>query len=159
MQSHGNGSTIPPKGDVSAYWARPKSILSGVTCFPHIFTLTPDHAFAAIGFARFTGIAAMEDQQVMGVFSPFSWNLLHQPILHLSHVLARCQTRTVGNTEDMRIDCNHVVSKCSVEDHVRRFSAHSGEGFQGLTVFRNPAGMLATESGAGLDDVLCLGWR
>src|SRR5258706_14679206 len=61
-------------------------------------------ALRALGLARHAGVAAVQDQPVMGVLHEFRRHHLQQLLFDRDHILARRQAHAVADAEDMRID-------------------------------------------------------
>ncbi|MEE8657865.1 hypothetical protein DOFOFD_02395 [Acetobacteraceae bacterium EV16P] len=56
-----------------------------------------------------------------------------QPVFHLTGCFARCEARAIADTENMGVDRHGILSEYHIEDDIRRFSPHPGEGFKLFT--------------------------
>ena len=79
----------------------------------------------------------MQDQPVVGVFLELFRDKFKQFLFYFQDILADPDTGTVGDTEDMRIDCDGWLTEGCIQDHVRRFSTDTRQFFQGLSVLRD----------------------
>src|SRR3546814_12184224 len=72
-------------------------------------------ALRALGFARDTDVAPMQDQPVVGILHIVFGHDFFQFSFHLQHVLAWRQPGTVGNPEYMGIDGYRGLAECGVQ--------------------------------------------
>jgi len=76
---------------------------------------------------------------------------------HLVHRLARRETGSVGDPEDMRVDGESLLTERGVENDVRGFAPDAGKRLQLIACARHLGAMLVDQCMAQSDDVLGLG--
>src|SRR5690554_7861384 len=77
-----------------------------------------DHTAAAAGLARYAGVAAMQDQPVVGVLAELLRHVAQQLLLHFDHVLALGDAGAVGDPEDMGVHGDGGLAEGGVENDV-----------------------------------------
>ena len=112
-----------------------------------------DQALAAFRFARHAGIAAMQDQPVVGVLFVLIGDEFQQALFDFQDVFAGRQAGAVGYPEYVGIHGNGGLAEGGIEDDVCRFPADPGQFFQCLPVLRHIAGMGIDQDMAGFDNV------
>jgi hypothetical protein len=115
------------------------------------------HAVPAFRLARLAGVAAVQDQPVVGVEQEFFRHEFQQLLLDDVDVLARRQAGAVGDAEDVRVHRHGRLAERGVQHHVGGLAAHARQGFQRFAVFRHFAAMQLDQHLAGRDHVLGLG--
>ena len=125
---------------------------------PERYPLSPltkviDDTLAAFRFARHAGIAAVQDQPVVGVLFVLIGDELQQALFDFQDVFAGRQAGAVGYPEYVGIHGNGGLAESGIEDDVCRFPADPGQFFQCLPVLRHIAGMGIDQDMAGLDNV------
>ena len=81
---------------------------------------------------------------------------LEQLLLDGIHRVTWGEASAVADAEDMRIDGDGRPTEGGVKHHIGRFAPNAGQGFQGLTIFRDLAAMQIQQQAAGLDDIFGL---
>lgn len=115
------------------------------------------NTFGAVGRPCNTGVTAMQNQPVMGVFQKFLRHVLEQFPFNLQWRLAGRKTGAVGNPENVGIDSDRWLTECRVEHDIGSFSAHAGQGLEFRPATRNLAIMFFQQYPAGAHDVGCFG--
>src|SRR5690606_14940824 len=95
-----------------------------------VFAQILDPATAALRCPRLAYITPVQDQPVMRILQEFPRHMAHEFLLDLQHRLARGDTGTVADPEDMGVDRHHRMAESGVEYHVGGLAAHAGQGFQ-----------------------------
>lgn len=91
------------------------------------FTQIRDDAGWAFGFAGFAGVAAMQDEPVMGVEHEFIGHAFEQVLLDLIDIFARREAGAVGNAEDMCIHGHCGLAEDDVQNNIGGFAPDAGE--------------------------------
>ena len=103
------------------------------------------------------GVAAVQDQPVMGVQQVFLRHDLHQLHLDVERRLADRQAGAVADAEDVGIDRDGRLAEGDVEHDVGGLAADAGQRFQRLAIVRDLAAVLVDELLRQRDHVLRLG--
>ena len=77
-------------------------------------------------FSRNTGISAMQDKPVMGVFLEAIGHGLKQCIFNSKYIFSNGNPGAIGNPENMGVNGNGGLPKGGVQDYVGGFAAHPG---------------------------------
>ena len=73
----------------------------------------------AVGFSSFAGVAAMEDEPVVGVVLEWRGDIVFDSAFDGVDVLARRDAGPISDAENMGVDGHGVFAKGSVEDDIR----------------------------------------
>ena len=89
--------------------------------FAFVFAQVVDDASVAEGFLRLAGVAAVEDEPVVGVEDEFFRDDFDQFVFHFAHVFSRGEVHAVGDAEDVGIYGHRGLAEGGVEDDVGGF--------------------------------------
>ena len=120
------------------------------------FAFGEDDAGPALGPARDAGIAAVQDEPVMGVLFEFIRHEFKQPFFYLINVFAGRDRGAVRDPEDMGVHRDGRLAKGGIQDHVGRLAADAGQALQRRARSRHPAVVFFQQQAATGDDVFCL---
>jgi len=90
----------------------------------------PDDTFRAVGFSRFAGVPAVQDQPMVCVMPVFLRDGFEKFELHLERRFSFCQAGAIGYAENMGVNGYGGFAESCVEHDVRRFPAHSRKTFE-----------------------------
>ena len=83
-------------------------------------------AFRTVWLARLAGVAAMQDQPMMGVLQEFFRNGLQQLQLNLQGCFTERQTGPVGDPENVCVHGDGRLSESRIKHDIGCFSSHTG---------------------------------
>src|SRR5438105_579029 len=113
-----------------------------------------DQAARAAGLAREADVAAVQDQPVMRVLQEFGRRELEQFLFDLERILPRCDSRAIGDAEDVRVDRDGGLAEGGVQHHARRLAPDAGKLLERLAVLRHGAAVPVEDDLRQADDVL-----
>ena len=94
--------------------------------FAFVFAQVVDDASVAEGFLRLAGVAAVEDEPVVGIEDEFFRDDFDQFVFHFAHVFARGEVHAVGDAEDVGVYSHRGLAEGGVEDDVGGFPPYAG---------------------------------
>ena len=111
----------------------------------------------ALRLARLAGVAAVQDQPVVGVAPEGLRHNLLEPGLDRIDILPGSKAGAVADTKDVSVDGESFLAEGGVEHDVGGLSAHSGKFLQILSSSRNLGAVIFDQRFAQCDDVFRLG--
>lgn len=136
--------------------SRRLSACPGVFLALRPFAFGEDDATAAPRPARDAGVAAVQDEPVMGVLFEFIGHEFKQSFFYLIDVFAGRDRGAVRDPEDMGVHRDGRLAKGGIQDHIGRLAADAGQALQRLARSRHPAVVPFQQQAATGDDVFCL---
>jgi len=91
--------------------------------FAFVFAQVIHDAFVAQGLLRFAGVAAVQDEPMVGVEQEFFGHEAHKFVFYFAYVFARGEIHAVGYTENMGIHSHGRLAEGGVEYDVGGFAA------------------------------------
>jgi hypothetical protein len=116
-----------------------------------------DDAAPAFGLPRLADVAAVEDQQMMGLAPVRSRRRGVEPALDLEDVLAGREAGSVADPEDVGVDREGLGPERAVHDDVGGLAPDPGQGLERLEIGRHLAAVALDQRLRQGDDVLRLG--
>ena len=104
-----------------------------------------------------TDVASVQNEPVMGMWLVIRRDDILEFHLDLERCRTRCKAGPVGHAKNVSVDRDRGLPEGNVEDHVRGFAAHPGQGFERLAGMGDFSAMLFHQLFRQADEIFRLG--